>query len=64
MSLRYEQCMALKLTREFMRDLLGCEHYPRTKREMRKRASACLRHYPFLRPNGEPLFSNDNFPID
>ena len=61
MSLRYEQYLALARTRDLLRDLLTGENYPRTKREMRERASRCLKHFPPLREDGEPMFSRDNF---
>ena len=64
MSLRYEQHRALKITRELLRDLFTVENYPKTKKEMRKRASLCLKHYPFLNENGMPMFSRDEFTAD
>lgn len=64
MSLRLEQYHALHRTREFLRDLLTVDRYPRTKAEMRERACRCLKHYPFLRENGEPMFSQDNFGLE
>jgi len=64
MSLRYEQYHSLRNTREFLCDLLTVGQYPKTKREMRKRASACLKHFPFLHENGQPMWSQDNFTED
>lgn len=64
MSLRYEQYTSLKFTQEFLRDLLTVEDYPKTKREMRERASACLRHFPPLHSDGQPLWSQDPFTRD
>lgn len=61
MSLRYEQYRSLKMTREFLRDLLSVEDYPKTKKEMRERASWCLHHYPFLHESGQPMWSRDEF---
>ena len=64
MSLRYEQYTSLKFTREFLRDLLTVEDYPKTKREMRERAFLCLRHFPFLHENGQPRWSGDSLTKD
>ena len=64
MSLRYEQYRSLKMTKEFLRDLLTGENYPKTKKKMRKRASACLKHFPFLYENGQPMWSQDSFTKD
>ena len=62
MSLRFEQYSALLRSREFLRDLLTTDKYPKTKKEMRERAHRCLRHYPFLETSGKPMFSQDPFP--
>ena len=64
MSLRYEQYNALMRTQEFLRNLLTVEDYPKTKKEMRQRASSCLRHFPFLHENGQPMWSLDSFTKD
>ena len=61
MSLRYEQYNSLMRTQELLRNLLTVEDYPKTKKKMRKRASACLRHFPFLHKNGQPMWSQDTF---
>jgi hypothetical protein len=63
-SLRYEQYRALLYTRDFMRDLLTVEAYPKTKREMRERARACLRHFPLLYESGQPIWSRDDLTKD
>lgn len=60
MSLRHEQYAALRKTREFLGWLLT-EKGRLTKGELRKRASACLRHWPVLKASGEPVFSEDDF---
>lgn len=58
MSLRYEQYRALISTRKFLTELmLGNGH----TKDDRERARCCLRHFPILLRNGEPLFSNDEF---
>jgi hypothetical protein len=62
MSLRYEQCYALYKTREFLRDLLSTDTRPKTVKELKDRAYSCLKHFPFLKENGEPIFSQDDFP--
>jgi len=61
MSLRYEQYAALRRTRQLLSDLLHPSTRPRTVKELRGRASACLRHFPFLEESGKPIFSQDNF---
>lgn len=63
MSLRYEQYRSLQLTRQFLRDLLWGE-VRLTKTETKRRASQCLRHYPFLNDVGRPMFSQDSFTDD
>jgi hypothetical protein len=60
-SLRYEQYTALRRTRQFLADLLHPSTRPKTVKELRGRASACLRHYPFLEESGKPMFSQDEF---
>ena len=62
MSLRNEQYRALYRTREFLRELLQPSATPKVPRAIRKEASSCLKHYPFLHKNGEPMFSPDDFP--
>ena len=64
MSLRYEQYHSLNITHRFLRDLLTVEEYPKTRKDMRERASACLRHFPFLHENGQPMWSQDDFTED
>ena len=64
MSLRYEQYNSLKVTREFLRDLMTIDKYPKTKGEMRERVGRCLRHYPFLYDTGQPMWSGDEFTED
>ena len=63
-SLRYEQYNSLKVTQRFLCDLLTVDQYPKTKREMRERASRCLRHFPFLYESGQPMWSKDEFTED
>jgi hypothetical protein len=60
-SLRYEQYTALRRTRQFLRDLLHPSTRPKTVKDLRARASSCLRHYPFLEESGKPMFSQDDF---
>jgi len=62
MSLRYENYYALYKTREFLRELLHSSTRPKTVKELKDRAYSCLRHFPFLKDNGEPMFSQDDFP--
>ena len=58
MSLRYEQRRALQATREFLRQLL-VPGKRWTKTDLRRCAAGCLRHFPYLKANGEPLWSQD-----
>ena len=64
MSLRYEQYWALARSRGFLSALLN----PKVKwraSELRREASACLKHFPPLDPEtGEPMFSRDDFTKD
>jgi hypothetical protein len=61
MSLKYEQYHSLKKTQSFLRDLLFTDTRPKTVKELKARAYSCLRHFPHLKENGEPMFSQDNF---
>lgn len=61
MSLREEQYRALLKTRDFLRDLLTTEKYPKTKKEMRMLVCSCLKHFPRLDFDGRPIFSTDLF---
>lgn len=44
-----------------MRDLLFTDTRPKTVKELKARAYSCLRHFPHLKENGEPIFSQDSF---
>ena len=58
-SLRYEQYWAMARSRGFLVSLLN----PKIKwkvSELRREAAACLKHYPPLGPEGEPMFSRDD----
>lgn len=46
MTLPYERTRAVNATRNFLNDLLSSKKTPRVPKEIRLRASACLRHYP------------------
>ena len=61
MSLKKEQYYSLLITRDFLRNLLDKKTRPKNITEMTREALRCLRHYPFLKENGEPMFSKDNF---
>ena len=63
MSLKFEQYNSLLKTRKFLRDLL-LPTRPKTAKEIKARAYSCLRHFPFLKENGEPMWSQDNFHMD
>jgi hypothetical protein len=57
MSLKSEQYESLRRTRELLYDLLDSKKRPKSVKETKDRASRCLRHFPPLREDGEPLFS-------
>lgn len=59
MSLRNEQYEALLRTRELLQDLSTSENYPKTRKEMRERVRRCVKHYPPLTEEGEPMFSKN-----
>jgi hypothetical protein len=63
MSLAYEQYRSLATTRDLLYDLLSPKQRPKTIKELKRRVHQALRHYPPLRENGEPMFSQDNFKI-
>lgn len=63
MSLRQEQYRALKRTHEFLCNLM-LPSRPKTAKEIKERAYACLRHFPFLDEHGKPHFSQDPFGPD
>ncbi len=46
MTTSQERCWSVLSTREFLFALLDPKQTPRVPREIRKRASRCLRHYP------------------
>ena len=48
MSTSEEELMALERTKKFLFDLLNPKETPKVPREIRKRASRCLKHYPLL----------------
>jgi len=60
MSLKYEQCTALKRTRELLRALLDGSA-PKTVKGRREAAYSCLKHFPHLNDHGLPKFSSDEF---
>jgi len=63
MSLRNEQYNSLRKTREFLR-LLMTPQRPKRAKEIKEMAYSCLRHFPFLTENGEPMWSQDPFTKD
>ena len=58
MSLKHEQYEALKRSQELLYDMLDPKKRPKKVSEIRERVRRCLRHFPPLDKNGEPLFSN------
>jgi hypothetical protein len=61
MSLKYEQKRAIKQTRDFLSELLTINGIPKTKKELRQKASRCLKHFPPLDKDNNIMWSNDNF---
>lgn len=71
MTLPYERLHAVNYTREFLFDLLIPSKTPRVPKEVRDRARALLRHYPFeaememvcdmhkMGDHFQPIFSKD-----
>lgn len=64
MSLRFEQYRSLKATRELLRDISDPSFNMKAVTPIRERARYCLRHYPFLKEDGAPMFSQDEFLTD
>jgi hypothetical protein len=64
MSLRYEQYNALRKSRDLLRSLLTAEIRPKTVKELREKASRCLKHFPPLYESGQPIWSLDAFTED
>lgn len=62
MSLKFEQYNSLVKTQKFLRDLLYTDTRPKKVSELKERAYRCLRHFPHLKENGEPMWSQDDFP--
>lgn len=46
MTLPFERTRAVNKTYDFLCDLLDSKKTPRVPKEIRQRASSCLRHYP------------------
>jgi hypothetical protein len=59
MSIRCEQQYALYRTRKFLRSILSEPR--RSQKELKRLASSCLKHFPFLDKRGAPMFSKDPF---
>lgn len=59
MSLRYEQHRAIRLSRDFLADLLTMPASEMRAGVLRERARDCLRHFPHLDESGRPMFSTD-----
>ena len=57
MSVRSEQYNSLKKVRQYLIDELNPESRPKNHTERKKRILSCLRHFPFLKEDGEPMFS-------
>jgi hypothetical protein len=52
------------MTKEFIYDIFDPKKYPKTKKEMRAKASRCTRHFPPLEESGKPIFSRDTLTKD
>lgn len=67
MSLKNEQYNSLKKTRKFLVSIFEDKEKTKSrkvqelKRDLKKEAYSCLRHFPFLDSTGKPIFSNDEF---
>jgi hypothetical protein len=57
MSLKREQYQALQRSRQLLYELLDSKTRPKRVSELRDRVARCLKHFPPLDENGEPLFS-------
>ncbi len=64
MSLRYEQYRSLQYTRKFLYDYLQKETRPKNITETKAHIVCCLRHFPPLHNNGQPIFSKDDLTED
>lgn len=64
MSLRYEQYQSLRRTRKLLCTLIRARQKDLRIGELRKEASACLRHFPYLTEQGQPIWSKDEFTED
>lgn len=58
MSLRFEQYNSLKQTKEFFYKLLTKDR-PKKVKELKEEVLICLRHFPPLKEDGEPIFSKE-----
>lgn len=47
MTLPYERYNSLVYSKQFLLDLLDPKKTPKVPKEVRRRAAACLRHYPY-----------------
>ncbi len=62
MTLPNEWFISMKKNREFLFDLLNPEKTPRVSKDVRKRASECLKHFP-MKPEIdqlEEMYNNSN----
>lgn len=57
MSIRSEQYHALLYSRQLLFEMLDCKRRPKTVKELNMRIRFCLRHFPYLKKDGEPVFS-------
>lgn len=64
MTTREEEIRSLEMTKQFLIALLNNKTTPRVPKEIRARASSCLRHYPLTITNitaDEANFNNKQF---
>jgi hypothetical protein len=59
MSLKSEQYIALKRSKELLLNLLDSKKRPKKVSDLRKEVFRCLRHFPPLEEDGKPMFSKD-----
>lgn len=57
MSVKSEQYNSLMLVKEYLKNELDPQTRPKNHTERRKIILSCLRHFPFLKDDGEPIFS-------
>ena len=57
MSIKSEQYNSLKRVKQYLLDELHPKTRCKTEAERKNKIHFCLRHFPFLKEDGEPIFS-------